>query len=353
MCSKELEDKVREIVKKYGRELRKLPNVVGYSLKPKKRIRKGVEVDEYVLRVYVSRKVPREKLKPSDIVPEEIEGVKTDVVEVGKLKKLQDTSKYRLRYRPTPCGVSTSRVDEVARGTIGYFLIDSDFKIYLISNNHVWARENDGKVGDDLVQPGLLDFGDPSRDVFAKLYDFIPLDFTGNPNYVDLAIAEPVSVEDIYHSIMDIGGITGLSDIYLKSSVTKIGATTGKTIGVVVDESASVDVEYSKGTAHFEDVVIIQGQGFVKAGDSGSPVIDGDRKFVGLVFAGNDNGSLGIACRWDRIVEEVGSKWGRNVTIPVINTYPPYMVREVVKRMYAPPSETLLSVLLLIISLIR
>ena len=43
-------EKIKDVIKKYGKELLKYPNVIGYSNVPQKRIRRGKVVDEIVLR---------------------------------------------------------------------------------------------------------------------------------------------------------------------------------------------------------------------------------------------------------------------------------------------------------------
>lgn len=39
-----------------------------------------------VFRVYVLKKVPRCELSTDDVIPEEIEGIRVDVVEIGEIK---------------------------------------------------------------------------------------------------------------------------------------------------------------------------------------------------------------------------------------------------------------------------
>jgi hypothetical protein len=252
----------------------------------------------------------------------------TDVVEIGELKAVQNLDP-KTKYRPTPTGVSTSRSDERAAGTIGWFLIDSDFNIYLISNNHVWAKENQGKIGDPIVQPGVLDGGDPSNDVFAYLFNFVSIDFSPTAvNSVDLALATPTSIDQVYMSILNVGGITGFRDPILNEKVKKMGRSTGLTEGVVSDVSANVKVNYSTGVAYFSDVFLVSGQDIVKAGDSGSPVLSQDNKFLGLLFAGNDDGSLYVGCKSSNIINASRTLLNKNVSILVANSYPPFF-REV------------------------
>jgi hypothetical protein len=66
---------LREVRQRHEPALLALPNVVGVS-------DETVEGRDVIL-VLVSRKVPREQLAPGEVVPEELEGFPTDVVEIG------------------------------------------------------------------------------------------------------------------------------------------------------------------------------------------------------------------------------------------------------------------------------
>jgi len=328
---------IKKIIEKHS--IMKYPNVIGYSNTLQYKIRKGVVLPIPSIRIYVTRKLPESMLKKDEIIPKELDGIPTDIVEIGKLKKLQG---YRERYRPAPCGVSTSRLDENAAGTIGWWVIDEDGNPYLISNNHVWAKENNAAQGDPIVQPGVLD-GGTEDDVIAELYDFIAIDFAGNPNHVDVALATPVDMSKLYTSIMELGGVTGKRDPVINEIVCKVGRSTGKTCGEVIDDSATVNVDYASGTALFEDVFLVQSsEKIVENGDSGSPVLSENGEFLGLLFAGNDEGTLFVACKQSYIEAELQSKLGKKIWILVANSYPPFQKEKVIitQEVY-PPSFVL------------
>ena len=69
-------------------QIRGKRNVVGYSKKLRKRIKDGEEVEEEVIRIYVSQKVDHSSLSLRDLIPGQIDGVPTDVVEIGEMKAL-------------------------------------------------------------------------------------------------------------------------------------------------------------------------------------------------------------------------------------------------------------------------
>ena len=73
-------------------------NVVGYSKKFRKRIKDGKKVDETVIRIYVSEKIDLVDLDLRDLIPREIDGVLTDVVEIGEIKALKKEDKVTKNY---------------------------------------------------------------------------------------------------------------------------------------------------------------------------------------------------------------------------------------------------------------
>jgi hypothetical protein len=58
--------------------------VVGVGIGP--RVKNGQRTDEIGIVVMVERKLPETMLAPQDLIPDQIEGVPVDVVEVGKFE---------------------------------------------------------------------------------------------------------------------------------------------------------------------------------------------------------------------------------------------------------------------------
>jgi len=121
-------------LKKLFEKLKHKANVIGYSSKLQPRIRKGQLVpEEQCFRVYVSKKVPIEQLKVEDVIPQSIDGVPTDVVELGHVRALVDRTDF---FRPLVMGISVSGGD-VTAGTLSIPFKDAKGNIYLSSNAHV------------------------------------------------------------------------------------------------------------------------------------------------------------------------------------------------------------------------
>ena len=203
--------------------------------------------------------------------------------------------------RPVPIGVSAGHGD-VTAGTLGARVTDGT-NVYALSNNHVFAANNGGKKGDNLLQPGVVDGGRDPADAFATLYDYEPIRFCGTftcpRNKLDAAIAL-TSTENVGFETPEGGygaprSTTQEADLGL--SVQKFGRTTGHTVGRVTGINATIDVGYRTGKARFEGQIVITGSGFSAGGDSGSLIVTkgllmADRRPVGLLFAGTSTTTI-------------------------------------------------------------
>jgi hypothetical protein len=116
------------------------------------------------------------------------------------------------------------------------------------------------------------------------------------------------------------------------------------TEGTVIDDSASINVEYDTGVAMFTDVIVVEGTNIVAPGDSGSPVLTSDNSFAGLLFAGNDAGSVFIACKYTNIESALTQRIGKKTWILIANSYPPFLREVQIQTVYT--DSALLAMLL-------
>jgi len=256
-------------------------NVVGFGYGAKVTYGAGVE-GEPAVRVYVRTKVAESALSPAEKIPPTINGKATDVLPVGDVSALA---------RPTKCGVSVGHF-AITAGTLGCLVRRRDLSVgdhFILSNNHVLANANAARAGDDILEPGPLDGGNPAAPI-AELTDFEPLDFVGT-NTIDAAIARVLNIADVEPEILgNVGRVASPTrPAALYESVRKHGRTTLHTIGVIMDLAADVNVRYGTRVAAFEDQLAISGVGgsFSSGGDSGSLIVNAvTRHPVALLFAG-------------------------------------------------------------------
>jgi hypothetical protein len=292
-------------------------NVVGVGL-AEKRIR-GRPTGGVCVVALVRRKVPRAGLAPQSIIPAEVDGVPTDVVEVGDLKAYAARTD---RWRPAPGGVSVGHF-LITAGTLGVIVRDRASGARLIlSNNHVLANGNSAAVEDPILQPGIADGGREESDTLALLERFVPIAYSLEPatcglaravadaanllaqwlgskhrlqairadpaavNRVDAALARPLDESAVSDDILDIGRVSGTLPPSLGLGVRKSGRTTGLTSGEITVIEATVDVGYDDRMARFEGQILTGPMS--EPGDSGSLLVAGQsQQAVGLLFAGS------------------------------------------------------------------
>lgn len=330
------EKEIRELWAK----LRRYPNVIGFDNTLRPKIKDGKELPILALRIYVKKKVPisafvmnptllqkikhvfrKNPLLASDLIPREINGIPTDVIEVGEVKAL---SEQRQRHRPIIAGISGCHKDCTACTISGFF--QKEGKILVALNNHCGAMENKAKKGDPWIQPSPYDNGVYPRDEFAKLESFVEIKFEEFEcpwrnaviqflrkithkslplNTVDIALGEPTTSYAI--GAFKIPNAFAGSRIPSEGEkVCKMGRTTGYTEGTVESTSVTIEVMYSRGKALFTDCILVRGTNFSAGGDSGSPVFDMQGNVVGILFAGSD--TFTILCKIPNIEKETGAK---------------------------------------------
>ncbi|HEX7317886.1 MAG TPA: hypothetical protein VF297_28540 [Pyrinomonadaceae bacterium] len=256
----------------------------------------GVMAVKFLVRVkYADNQIP-----PSDRLPAQVNGLPTDVEEVGTFRRfeaavaLAATPDPRSLLRPAPPGCSVGFQDPggtfIMAGTFGA-LVRRGQRLFILSNNHVLADENGLPVGSPIFQPGFLDAGNPPvTDRIAELSAFARLQPL-NTNFVDCAIAEVFDPSLVTNAIIKIGRPSGAVAARDKMVVHKFGRTTGYRVGFIDTTMMDVSVDYSIGRLKFKNQIIIRGlngQPFSAEGDSGSLIVERDTaRAVGLLFAGS------------------------------------------------------------------
>jgi hypothetical protein len=273
--------------------------------------------------VFVEKKEREENLPRKQVVPGKIGGVYTDVIEIGKVRLLDQRT---AKGRPACPGISLGHF-RITAGTFGAVVRDRKTgEPLILSNNHILANTTDGRdgrasPGDPILQPGAYD-GGTAEDKIAELLRYVPifrkvkeadcpvaagaatagsaLVHLIRPNYdlrfvkhhrgsnlIDAAVARPVSPDVIVPDILEIGPPRGTAMAEIGQKVVKSGRSSAVTSGLVTAISVSLDVELNEtevGT--FSDQVVAEMKS--KGGDSGSLVLDEGNRAVGLLFAGSD-----------------------------------------------------------------
>lgn len=200
-------------------------------------------------------------------------------------------------------GVSGGNINDRSRrfccsGTLGSLITINGNK-YILSNNHVLNRSDQGSIGDDVSQPGLIDNNCQVPRIVADLSAAPPLG-----SNVDAAIALlRTGTMNSTGFIEDIGVPSStIATAAVGMSVAKSGRTTGFTTGNVTSTNTSVNVQYQRGcgggkkfVVSYTNQVVVGGSGFSAGGDSGSLIVTNTSNHnpVALLFAGSSTSTIG------------------------------------------------------------
>jgi len=317
-------------------ELLKKPGALGVCLGYKQRA--GVVTDERSWVVFVRQKKALAELAPADVVPRELFGIPTDVLTAPPIRKLACPNHDK--FEILEGGLSISNLKRYTAtgslagdefGTLGFFgtlnSSSSRDNIVGLSNNHVIAAN--GAARDDLFyQPrrvgstlaredmhpiGKIEnvgkrgnhtynyAGDPAGSPTSFWVDaatiHINTDFSSCCN-TNKGVKFRNLIHDLRLSPLGNGAIDGIArvrDIDVASAtpdykVYKAGETTGWTTGKLF--TAKLDYEDPVDGTRYDTLLVITnatpncggGTAFAGGGDSGSVIVNSDRKIIGLLI---------------------------------------------------------------------
>jgi hypothetical protein len=293
-------------------------------------------------------------VKDADVknVPGFVDDIAVVTEVTGQIVALSDPT---LRARPAPIGYSVGH-PAITAGTIGALVRDAGSQLFVLSNNHVLANQNDAVIGDPMLQPGPYD-GGTAADQIGTLAAFQTIDFSGGNNTIDAAIARVTNPADVSNFTptddgygLPNGKIFGDANndrvfddktALLGLNVQKYGRTTKLTHGQITGINGTISVCYEVlfifcvKSATYVDQLIIGSGTFSGGGDSGSLIVsdDASRNPVGLLFAGGSTST--IANRIDLVLNRFG------VSVDGSNPQPPPPVTDLaVTGVSAPANVT-------------
>jgi len=301
-------------------------NVIGVDIADK--VTDGSNTGQLAIVVFVEKKEPNSKLAAADRVPKEIDGVPTDVQEmtvelqgpameqVEAVTPEVDTTTYATLHGGISMGPLRSvhlappdvpsEGNYIFAGTLGAMVRDrSNGKTMALTNFHVACVNNTWSVGDRMVQPSLLDGGSSSN-------QFGSLTRATLSDAVDGAVVTVDASKPTSATIEQIGDVAGYTAASVGAAVRKRGRTTELTYGSVVSTDFTVSINYGSdvGTRTLHHQIRIQtdttrSARFSDHGDSGSVVVDANRKVVGLLFAGSTDGQWTFANPIQSVLDEL------------------------------------------------
>ena len=272
----------------------------------------GELTDELCLVAYVSEKKPAVKIR-TGLIKRELDGVKTDVQEVGAFKiqpldeeALAQASSERIRHynAEIPLCVSGGCFKGVTSGNFNGAVVKrhDTQKFYWLTNAHV--ATGDPRVGvsdyeNRVIQPGRYYGGDLPH-VGLRRYQTM-LDPT-IPSETDAALIEPTNPDEmLVLEPIGVAPYSGSVEPRLGVHVGKSGVSSDVTYGVISALDVKANVGYGGWSQSFVNQVAVRGIDgvFSIGGDSGSSIYvsdEGDPDFMAvtaLLFAGGNNITLG------------------------------------------------------------
>lgn len=317
--------------------LRAVPGVEHVSVGLK--IKDSTVTDELCIHVYVAEKRPRSDVDPAERIPQEIDGVRTDVNEIRRAEFTIDTT----RYRPLKggCLIGNEIVDlnqsgtgtQKMPGTFGCTATrTSDGSPVLLSNWHVLMK-NGARIGEPVFQP-------PSLRIPTLSASTLPRRLGDNDDAIAFIVnAKITSKVDAGIARLDVSsccrccgldfrdeivglsvsghppsnGIIGKRAAVPGATVYKVGADSGRTVGRVVTNSAGPLTATQDGVDYtLNGQIEIASQDTSKSfsiyGDSGAVIIDDEGYVVGLLWghAGAPPNARSYANHIDDVCTELG-----------------------------------------------
>lgn len=284
-------------------ELLSKKNVVGVGVGPKNK-----EGATSII-VLVETKQDLMALDEQDVVPSEIDGVPTDVIEVGNIEAMAEHTEKR---RPVYGGTSAIWYKGTAC-TLGAIVYKGK-KAYALQNTHcAFPHWKGAKIGDNIIQPSPNDGGSKTKDIigFCAEGTELVLDNATN-NYFDSALVE-LTVPEQALTQENLGDIDPIpAAVKIGDIVKKSGRTTGTQESKVIAVGLTVTVNYGKDSqgnnlfGRFANQIIAENKDgyFTSGGDSSSLVVNDKMQPVGQIFAGSQ--TIAIFSPIQPIIERYG-----------------------------------------------
>jgi hypothetical protein len=272
----------------------------------------GQRTNEVAIAVFVEHKRPLDEIPPDERVPAEIDGVKTDVIEMPVPTILQTGPGVLFgvdrvddhERRPVRGGTACGRPGR-GHGTLGcVFTVAGDPNVVLAATNHHVVYENcsDTANHEEVGQPD----GDDSssgccNDIVGRVRD------AQCDGEVDIALVQLKAGMQWLPEVWDVGPVRGVHPVTAQEAnpphtfaVKMRGRTSGRTGGAIVHIGLAGTVKKHDGTVHrnYTNAMLIvpnpdpakpgTGTDFTRPGDSGSALLSATDELVGIVFAGTD-----------------------------------------------------------------
>jgi hypothetical protein len=314
---------LRQVKEEVEAELLARPGVTGVDIGYKEV--GGHPTDVVAIRVLVEEK---RDSPPDEAIPPEIGGHPTDVierrfelhalsVEEANVVLEADTGTYDPLVGGISIGPCRAAGGRVLAGTLGCVVFDdATGRPMLLSNFHVLAVDTGARPGDVMAQPSRVDGGACPASVVGTLARW---SLGGS---VDGAVAWATR-RGVAGQVAGVGALAGTATATVGAAVRKRGRTTGLTFGIVDTVDLTITLDYGGGIGNRtlrQQVGVrpdtFRSPRFGGPGDSGSVLVDGANRVLGLYFAGDTTAGYGIANPIGPVLSALAVHLGSTTTAP-------------------------------------
>jgi LPS sulfotransferase NodH len=289
-------------------------NVVGVGVG--ERVVGGRATGTPAIQLLVARKADLADLARGEVLPTVVDGIPTDVVEVGVLHALHGAAQPPAGTgAPRARGVAVRRdtgLSPAPRGTVGA-VVHAGSQPLLLTTRGVFATA--GRCDKDLPAMVRPDDGEGQGEnaerwvplgALARTLPFCPVSSVdGAVTTIDL----PLLGQDWFRRLDCVQG-SGTSVV--GSVVHKVGAESGYTTGLVVGVTADVVVRYDDGPRVLGGQILVRSldpDPFALPGDSGALLVEQRTGLaVGMIVAGS--GRICVANHLDDVLDGLGVALG-------------------------------------------
>jgi hypothetical protein len=268
----------------------------------------GKRTEDVAIAVFVEHKRPLAEVPADERIPDEIEGVKTDVIEMPVPQTIQVPGQLfgakredKKKYRPIRGGTQCQREGQ-GLGTFGcLFTMPSDPKTIIASTCHhvIYTNCSDKANKEQVGQAdGSTSSSGCCQDIVGTVLSAVC------DTEVDIALIKLNGGEEWLGEVQEVGPIGSTHFVEPAEAnppntypVQKRGRTTSRTGGVITHTGTSGTVEKPGGGLHrsYTNGMLIQPNldpaspgamvDFALGGDSGSALLSETGQVVGIVFA--------------------------------------------------------------------
>jgi hypothetical protein len=270
--------------------------------------------------IYVDKKIPADEIEGDEMIPHEVDGIPTDVIECdpkGRWPLNEVDLCNSITDKDAENGTITGGCDisnvksRISRGSVGLVFVLNE-KPAIISCHHVLASRWDAKTEEHLVQPCAYEGGRPPMNLAGRTIN----GWYGEMYNVDLGVAEVLRAREYttHHISRIMSDLTGVTTAMVGDRVIKYGCGTGYTEGVVT----SVDFDYRTGVPPDFPEFVATGcikveadkasRCFASGGDTGAMVaLESNRRIIGMIIGGCDDPQLTVVTPIQIILQYINS----------------------------------------------